>query len=294
MSMFVAINEHHNLVHISDVIRGLACQCTCVECGETVVAKKGELKEHHFAHASNKDSCFINPESLLHKYAKQVIAESLGLMLPALPNDDAEAAWWTFERIIPEFHLGAIRPDLVAYTEEEPVFIEIAVTHFIDKQKLAIIKSLNVKTVEIDLSSLLKTDMSIPSEAARQVILSSLENKYWVFPEMPVPIEAEKQVDDTSCDLTTVMNVVDSQIAPPTWEDFKFTINGIWVNVRKFSGGMLSVNCTYNPEIIAMLKQWRNEGSGKYNSKYKSWNYWQPFSETVLERLQQMHCIEKS
>lgn len=64
-------------------------------------------------------------------------------------------------------------------------------------------------------------------------------------------------------------------------EDLQFTINGIWVHARKFSGGMLSVNCTYNPVIITMLKQWRNKGGERYNNKYKYWNYWQPFLETI-------------
>lgn len=48
MSMFVAIDDQHNLVHVSEVVRGLACECTCFECGEIVLAKKGEIKEHHF------------------------------------------------------------------------------------------------------------------------------------------------------------------------------------------------------------------------------------------------------
>ena len=57
MTMYVALNENNNLVQIENVERGLACKCTCFECGETVIARKGDIKEHHFAHASNKESC---------------------------------------------------------------------------------------------------------------------------------------------------------------------------------------------------------------------------------------------
>ena len=71
MTMFIALNENKNLIHITDAVRGLACNCICFECGETVLARKGNIKEHHFAHANNKDSCTIHPESVLHKYAKQ-------------------------------------------------------------------------------------------------------------------------------------------------------------------------------------------------------------------------------
>lgn len=294
MTMLIALDENKNLIHITDAVRGLACNCTCFECGEIVLARKGEIKEHHFAHASNKDSCAIQPESVLHKYAKQVIIESMGVLLPEIPNLDIEATWWTFDKIIPEFHLGLIRPDLACYIDEEPIFIEIAVTHFIDEDKLKIIKSMNVKIVEIDLSGLLNSDLVIPSDEAKKLILESLEHKTWLFPALPKPCivdltgnknQSVEEKSDSSTDSTQFPTA-------STWEDYQFTINGIWVHARKFSGGMLSVNCTYNPEIIAMLKQWRNEGGGRYNNKYKSWNYWQPFSETVLERLYQLHSIE--
>lgn len=78
-------------------------------------------------------------------------------------------------------------------------------------------------------------------------------------------------------------------LTPPKWQDYKFTIKGIFVNVRKFDSGMISVNSTYNPEIIAMLKEWKREGRGSFNPKYKSWNYWLPFSEQVLQRLKELN-----
>lgn len=291
MSMYVALDENLNLVHISGALRGLACQCTCFECGETVIAKKGEINEHHFAHISNKKSCVIHPETVLHKYAKQVILESRGLQLPALPDNDQDADWWTFERIIPELHLGSIRPDLVGYCNNEPVFVEIAITHFIDQHKFNVIKNMQVKTIEIDLSSLLKSEINIPSDKAKTFILNSLAGKTWIYP-LASSTTLEKGISSTQ-DVPFVesITVAKALLTPTGWEDYQFTINGIWVNVRKFSGGMISVNCTYNPEIIAMLKKWRNEGGGKFNPKYKSWNYWQPFSETVLARLQAMHKL---
>lgn len=295
MTMYVALNENNNLVQIENVERGLACKCTCFECGEIVIARKGDIKEHHFAHASNKESCNINPESVLHKYAKEVILESMGLILPAVPNtEDNEAAWWTFEKIIPEFHLGLIRPDLACYHNNEPVFIEIAVTHFIDENKLKIIESMNVKTLEIDLSNLLLTELVIPSEQAKKMILESLDNKSWLYPQAPKMIKDEAKDKVSANLLEATAQLAKNTIANvSSWEDYQFTINGIWVRARKFSSGMLSVSCTYNPEIIVILKQWRNEGGGRFDQRYRSWNYWQPFSATVLERLEQMHIPKK-
>jgi hypothetical protein len=238
-----------------------------------VIARKGEIKEHHFAHANNKDSCIINPESLLHKYAKEVIIEAMELTLPSIPSLKVPEAKWKFQKIVPEYNLGKIRPDLVAYSGDTPIFIEIAVTHFIDQEKLKTIEYMGIRTIEIDLSDLLVKNIKIPSDDVKKIILDSLNNKRWVYPET---YNSQNPI---------------SNITPSTWEDYQFTVDGIWVRARKFSGGMLSVSCTYNPQIIGMLKQWRNEGGGKYDQKYKSWNYFQPFSETVLKRLSEMHSL---
>ena len=289
MTMYIALNENNKLVNIEQVERGLACQCTCFECGEAVIARKGEIKEHHFAHASNKVSCTINPESVLHKYAKEVIVESMGLMLPALPDSDSEAAWWTFEKLLPEFSLGLIRPDLIGYFDGEPILIEIAVTHFIDVEKLKCIEVFKSKCIEIDLSPLLKSDITIPSMEAKQQILENLDNRRWVYP-FPTEQFSKQQESTTFTQFTAIPQITsEQQSTTPSWQDYKFTVKGMHINVRHFSSGMVSVNSTYNPEIIAMLKEWKREGRGSYNPTYKSWNYWLPFSEQVLERLKALN-----
>lgn len=297
MTMLIALDENQNLIHINEALRGLACKCTCFECGEIVLARKGEIKEHHFAHASLKDSCNIQPESVLHKYAKDVILQSKGLMLPEIPNTDIEAMWWEFDNIVPEFPLGKIRPDLVSYFDGEPILIEIAVTHFVDKEKIDFVRSMGFKLVEIDLSALLSSDLVIPSDEVKRLILENLENKRWLYPQVKIEKTEQDQPSQVlmpqQTEVITTATISSIQTASPTqntWEDYRFTINGIWVNARRFSSGMVSVSCTYNPEMIALLKQWKNEGRGKYIPQYKSWNYWLPFSEVVLERLTNMDC----
>ena len=37
--------------------------------------------------------------------------------------------------------------------------------------------------------------------------------------------------------------------------------------------------------IKEMLKAWSREGRGRFNDQYKTWNFFKPFSATVLERL---------
>lgn len=290
MTMYVAFNENKKLVHIKDVMSGLSCGCVCFECGERVLARKGDINEHHFAHFNNKESCIINAESVLHKYAKQVILDAKSIVLPAIPNQEAEISCWTFEKILPEFHLGLIRPDLVAYKDNQPIFIEIAVTHFMDHKKIDIIRAMGVKTIEIDLSFLLKsTEINIPSIEAEKVILESVDNKIWKFPHTPTAVL--EKIKDTQIEQDTIDQKMTTDSLNP-WDDYRFKVNGIWVDVRHFSSGMLSLRCIYNPELIAIFKQWSREGGGKYNKDYRSWNYWKPFSETVFSRLEEMHSLD--
>lgn len=190
MLMKVAVNSSNQLVSIGQVERGLACQCFCFECGESVIAKKGEINEHHFAHASNKESCHIHPESILHKYAKEVIMTEQQIYLPSLPNlENQGGQLWQFHTINPEQSVGNIRPDLVAINDDEMIFIEIAVTSFIDEDKRAFIDKLKVKTIEIDLSVFLNSDLEIPSDFVKNYILNHLDNKTWIYPKEQIAIK---------------------------------------------------------------------------------------------------------
>lgn len=301
MLMTVAINEHQQLVHITEVDKGLACQCVCFECGETVIAKKGEINQYHFAHLSNKESCTIHPESILHKFAKQVILNEKMLNLPDIKDISCEKLW-QLDNIIAEKSLGRIRPDLIAFCAGEMLCIEIAVTSFIDKQKSQIIEEMQVNTIEIDLRVLLKEDVKIPSEYAKQYILHEIHNKSWVFPKIqtnqPNNEQEQNMLEKKDCNLIVAEDINTSahiETMKTNFQKFTFTINGYWVDVVVFGNGGIAVKLvSYNPEIIAQLKQWAREGGGHYNPTYKSWNYNLPFANTVLQRLKDMDTTPQS
>lgn len=287
MLMKNALNAEQKIVHIDQVQRGLACNCTCFACGEIVLAKQGDVKEHHFAHVSNKESCHIQAESILHKYAKQVIEQEKKLYLPSLVNKtESVRELWNFERVIVEQDLGLIRPDLIVVQNNEFVFIEIAVTSFIDEYKAKQIKSLGVKTVEIDLSMLLKDELIIPSDKVKSFILNEIENKTWIYPK----IDKLPEMNTSVVSPVDEVNEFDKR-----YDYYRFTINHTWVDVRFFKSGMLSVKTYgFNHDLKELFKQWRNEGGGKFDGKYKSWNYWLPFSQTVFQRLKDLDMTPKS
>ena len=270
--MNVAVNELDQLVNIKQVEKGLACHCFCFECNEPVVARKGEKNEHHFAHSSNKESCNISPESILHKFAKQVIMEEQSIVLPPLPQtDETKSSNWQFDSLVEEQAIGPIRPDLVASIDNDMLLIEVAVTSFVDKEKLDFIKQLSFKTVEIDLRELLSQSIDIPSEEARQFILEQVHNKKWLYPETIEP-------KTLSLDWLSTLNVscvnseqVDSdQDAQPSipeknYVKYRFIINKVWVDTWVFNDGGISVKAVnFNPDIAALLKRWSKEGGGRY------------------------------
>ena len=295
MTMSVALDKTNQLISIEQAERGLACDCFCFECGEPVVAKKGEKNEHHFAHISNKESCFINPESILHKFAKQVIIEANRLLLPAVPNsEETEAKLWQFSQITPEVKFGNIQPDLMVMVDKDTYFIEIAVTSFVDEVKLERIKAIGTPTVELDLRELLKGDITIPSDAAKDFILNQLEHKRWLYPiAAQVQEEAVNIVSTISASTICPNQSINEQAATmpsessgKSYQSYLFTIHGMWIDVKAFDSGMLAVkSVSYNHEIKEMLKAWSREGRGRFSDQYKTWNYFKPFSATVLERL---------
>lgn len=63
-------------VNIRDVERGLKCGCVCPVCGEPLVARKGNILSHTFAHTS--DSKCANFESSLHWSIKESVINYIG------------------------------------------------------------------------------------------------------------------------------------------------------------------------------------------------------------------------
>ncbi len=131
------------ILHISEVDRGLDCDCVCPDCGRPLVARKGFIREHHFAHAVDihNDSCGGGGETVLHRYAKRVIEEAGYLVVPSFsaclppPNEtemvEIPGETLRFDRVEIEDRLvmGSRRIDVVGYHPKGPVLIEIVVTH---------------------------------------------------------------------------------------------------------------------------------------------------------------------
>ena len=202
----------NEVVHIEDIpkeLRGLKCNCICPQCGQTLLARKGEVLEHHFAHyfdptgvrPSAGFDCDIEKanESALHLMAKQIIANERAIRVPEklISPDEANMAkllqeidaWIppyeyqksnliTAKSVDLEVHLNGFTPDVVIKTERGELLIEICVRHKVNEEKIEKVQKYNAAMLEIDLSSYF--DDPVSRDELRDIIINKENDKHWI------------------------------------------------------------------------------------------------------------------
>ncbi len=167
MLALFAVHSSNRFVHVTEVERGLTCDCRCAVCGEPVIALQGDVREHHFAHNSNTQPCASSYESDLHRFAKRVIIEAHGLVVPVnkaavhalgLADGDGQRILWACTGVEEEVVIGNRRPDLQAVTTAgASVTIEIAYSSFCDVEKRQDYEAMCLPAMEIDLRAFTPT-----------------------------------------------------------------------------------------------------------------------------------------
>ncbi|RED48804.1 competence protein CoiA family protein [Seonamhaeicola aphaedonensis] len=174
------------LVHISQVVSGKACNCVCPYCKSALVARKGKIKQHHFAHY-HAEECEGAYESMLHLLAKEIIEAEKRFVIPALKVYDhqhrisvvlTKSCEVEVDSVELEVSFGNFRPDIVLNIGNKKVFVEIAVTHFVDDEKLEKLKNFGVSTIEIDLS---KLEPNFDKTTLRDKLIESVDLKKWIY-----------------------------------------------------------------------------------------------------------------
>lgn len=171
------------LAHVADVVSGLACGCICLGCGTPLVARKGKVKVHHFAHHADR-ACAGAWESTLHLLAKEVIAAARSISLPQavavhghLFEHVAAARTFAYDAADPELRMGAITPDIVLHGGGRSLLVEVHVTHPAEDAKLEELRLRKLPAIEIDLS---KVPRHAPREHHADLILRAAPRK-WLF-----------------------------------------------------------------------------------------------------------------
>jgi hypothetical protein len=152
------VTDDGRLAHISEVAPGLSCRCRCPGCGTPLVARKGKVIAHHFAHHVNR-ACAGAWETTLHLLAKQVVAEAQEIRLPAavaqvgeVRRDVADAKLFRYETVEVEVDMDGVRPDAIIWRGGRDLLLEFRVAHACETEKLAKLRERDLAAVEIDLS----------------------------------------------------------------------------------------------------------------------------------------------
>lgn len=157
--------KNGELVFIGEVERGLECGCLCPYCGGKLIARKGEMNQHHFAHYQ-VENCGKGVETVLHLLGKQVLLEEQCIRLP----DEKERTLITAVEVERRRFGYVADIGAVLFDVGEDIDIEIKVTHAVDEEKLNKVLSNKAKLVEVDLSELLRSG-SLTKEKVRQAVL---------------------------------------------------------------------------------------------------------------------------
>ncbi|NTS78703.1 hypothetical protein HR060_17815 [Catenovulum sp. SM1970] len=183
-----AVNEIGDIKHISEVERGLSCNCICPYCKSALVAKKGDIKSHHFAHHNGED-CLKGGETMLHLMSKQILMDEKRVMTHGeLLQVNAEDALGFHHELtdyiatqvlqgsdaVLEPNLGSYRPDVSLNVKGTWLDIEIFVTHQVDDDKATQQSTRKRDMLEIDLSQLPR-DLSM-DELKEQVLYLAPRN----------------------------------------------------------------------------------------------------------------------
>jgi hypothetical protein len=191
MSSKITIAERNGqLVHISEVDSGLS-NCVCLNCKGLLIARKGEINEHHFAHY--KVDCGIHFETQLHLAVKTILREENKIRLPE------RDLFFYYDTVKIEKRLKTIAPDIFIKNDQEEIIIEVTVAHACDDLKIAKIREINISALEIDLS---KINRETSISELRKIVIENINYKKWLYKKMvfnDVPI-IEKEKIKTSND----------------------------------------------------------------------------------------------
>lgn len=197
------------LVQVSEVVSGLACGCVCPSCHRKLQANKSKKITSYFSHDPSDETiaCEGAFETSIHLMAKQILSEEGYTIFPSLilkmSQDDMNGVTHTEELAIETEHVARfnkvelekrieeIRPDIIAYQNDVPFLIEVAVTHFVDSNKKNIIRDLELPAIEIDLSSV----SYVTTKDELKLLIAKSSNRQWI--SNPKAVNGKKELKNT-------------------------------------------------------------------------------------------------
>lgn len=207
-----ARNAAGQLVDIQHVENGKRCNCTCLACGQPLVAKQGELKAWHFAHAiqNHGDMCAGGLETALHIAAKELLEHERLIATPqtllhlsatssrGVPVDvyrEISSKQIKLDTVTLEQVVHHVRPDVLATVAGRPLIIEITVSHGLDATKKQKLREMGIAAMEVNLRLYPKASISL--DDLRDLLVTSFKYKEWVVNSVidQAMVELKKELD---------------------------------------------------------------------------------------------------
>lgn len=287
MSSLFGLDQSNRLVFVSEVPRGLACQCKCVVCREPLIARQGSVREHHFAHASGREPCEVSHESLLHQFGKQVIQEAGAITVPLTPAVvgalgldalDGGSTRLSLPSVDAEKAVQAVRPDLLAHTEAGVALaIEVAYSSFCDMFKVSRFAELGLPALEIDLRAF--TPETFDPTTVRDAVLEAVTGKTWLWPVDSAELQPAEAAEAVPCGSPAKKRLPEEIV----------TILGRWVSIKEFPSGDIAVRVvSYDPDVVSMVKSVAKANLARYAPAFKSWNVPRWRAESVRAQLRSL------
>lgn len=182
--------QNHLPVSIDEVDSGLACNCVCPFCKTKLIAKKGNIRIHHFAHVDASE-CERAYEASLQLMIRDILAKEKRLMLPqvvlrfrSLKEDQiiSKAKMIDLDHVQLENTFDAKVPDVVVYVKNRDgssrrFYIEVQVNDVFDADKKEKIIRSDVSVIRIDVSRYTDT---VSYRQMMAILLKDAEDKTWL------------------------------------------------------------------------------------------------------------------
>jgi hypothetical protein len=161
-----AEDNNGKITHINNALSGVDYYCP--ECKEKFILKKGDIRQHHFAHNNSSSSCTGTGEGYLHKAFKKML---LGNIINNLSNKSPIIINWKCNicntehngdilidimDVKDEYNFVDCRPDiaLIHKNGSVPIIIEIVDKHEPEKNVIDYCTKQNIVLIRIKLDSI--------------------------------------------------------------------------------------------------------------------------------------------
>ena len=170
------------MVHVSEVPRGLKANVCCPDCSGRMIARHRRVRRWHFAHYG----C-VSCEGMtwLHRTAQRVLVDQRRITVPDYEQSIGEKRL-EFSEVHEEAAVGSRRVDCLCVMEDGyEIAVEIRVTHEVDEEKLADLRSANPHRdiIEIDLVSLRSSATN--RQELIEAVCDSPQRIRWLFSAEP-------------------------------------------------------------------------------------------------------------